>query len=485
MSGICGLFNLDQSPVVGTDLRSMTAMLGSRGPDRVGHWNAGNVGLGHTLLIATPESKYETQPIVHPESACTITADVRLDNRGEIYQKLNIGQSLDSLGDATLILHAYLKWQDKCVDHLLGDFAFAIWDPRKQVLFCARDHFGLRPFYYHHSRQKRFVFASSAKAITVLKKVPYQINEGRIANYLVPQLEWVDLTSTFFDGVFRLPPGHIAIVRNSAIEISEYWDQTPESDPGPMSDDDFKDGFLEALTRAVECRLRGPTASVGSMLSGGVDSGSVVAIAKDIFQDACKDPLPTFSAVSGEQGSPETSNCADSNSIFETIALPGVNPTLLFPRTHALNPDLMLAGYEEPFDTEFMFMRALYQRARDNGIKVVLDGGGADVVLGERSYIIRLIQNWQIATALHEIRAESRPFGLRGLAINLASYFGASTAPAAIKKPLQEFRHKRAQERYLADSIISQEFAARVDIKSHFDRNRETFPRDASRRLCR
>jgi asparagine synthase (glutamine-hydrolysing) len=147
MSGICGLFNLHTNSVTNAELRAMTTMLEKHGPEQNGIFLDAAVGLGHTLLATTPELVFERQPFTHAETGCLVTADVRLDNRGELLDALELASRRDSLGDAELMLHAYLHWGEACLDRLLGDFAFAIFDPRDQKLFCARDHFGMRPFY--------------------------------------------------------------------------------------------------------------------------------------------------------------------------------------------------------------------------------------------------------------------------------------------------------------------------------------------------
>jgi asparagine synthase (glutamine-hydrolysing) len=206
MSGICGFFNLDGKPVTEAELRAMTALLKRRGPEHTGMWRDGRVCLGHTLLATTPELLIERQPFIHPDSGCVITADVRLDNRVELLKLLDRQTGAESEGDAELILRAYLAWGEQCLDRLLGDFAFAIWDPRERQLFCARDHFGMRPFYYHYGSRQRFLFASDARAILVTPEVPYRINNGRVADFLVSELEWIDYTSTFYEHIFRLPP---------------------------------------------------------------------------------------------------------------------------------------------------------------------------------------------------------------------------------------------------------------------------------------
>jgi asparagine synthase (glutamine-hydrolysing) len=269
MSGICGLFNLDDRPVSEPELAAMTAMLKKRGPDATRLWHNGPIGMGHTLLATTPELLFERQPYEHTETGYVITADVRLDNREELIAALTPGREPGSIGDAELILTAYLNWGEACLDRLLGDFAFALWDPRIKKLFCARDHSGMRQLYYHYTQAKRFVFATDARAILVLPQVPYRINEGRVADFLVGELEWIDYTSTFFEEVFRLPPGHKATISPAGLSVSEYWRPAPVPDFESWTDREYKEGFLEVFTQAVDARLRVPAGAVGSMLSGG------------------------------------------------------------------------------------------------------------------------------------------------------------------------------------------------------------------------
>jgi len=324
MSGICGQFNLDSTPAAAADLQAMTAMLKQRGPDRADIWNHEHCGIGHTLLATTPELQYERQPFVHTETGCVITADVRLDNREELLAALELSERRATTGDAELILRAYLEWSEGCVDRLLGDFAFAIWDPRRRMLLCARDHLGMRPLYYHHVQGQHFLFASDARAILVLPQVPYQVNQGRIADFLVPQLEWIDYTSTFFEGVCRLPPAHKLTVTSAGVDVVEYWKPLPQTDLAPQSDEGYANGFLEVFNHAVEARLRAPANTVGSMLSGGMDSGSVVAIAREILSARDDGPLTTYSAARRD-----VADCEESRAINSAISVTSISPNLI------------------------------------------------------------------------------------------------------------------------------------------------------------
>ena len=179
-----------------------------RGPDGIRQWISGPIGLGNLKLQTTPESVQEKQPLSNADASLCLTLDGRIDNR------LELRQALDSKGfqpredsDAELVLRAYECWGEDCPSHLLGDFAFAIWDARKQQMFCARDHVGVRPFYYHHSASL-FVFGSEIRAVLALAAVPQRLNESRVVDFLVEQLDREDEECTFYQDVLRLPAGH-------------------------------------------------------------------------------------------------------------------------------------------------------------------------------------------------------------------------------------------------------------------------------------
>jgi asparagine synthase (glutamine-hydrolysing) len=446
-------------------------MLEQRGPDRTGAWRNGPVGVGHTLLATTPELSIEHQPFRHAESDCVITADVRLDNRKELYDALQMQRPLESIGDAELIVAAYLAWGDDCPNRLLGDFAFALWDARAQKLICARDHFGLRPFYYHHVAGQRFVFAADARAIFVSPHVPYRINHGRIADFLVPQLEWIDYTSTFFEEVHRLPPGHRAVVARDRLVIEEYWKPAPGPEPGPMSDDDYREGFLEVFSRAVESRLRAPSAKIGSMLSGGMDSGSVVVVAKDLLGSAGDGLLKTLSATRRR-----FDDCAESRAIRAAITMRSISPTLVYLEDIGEHFESLTSGNAEPFDGEAIILKALYLAAHKQGLNVLLDGAGGDVVLSEGSYIARLLRRGHLVRALQEIAGENRFWGGGMLVPNAIKYAQTAFVPEVVKQQFRAVRHQRRVTEYLEPSLLSRDFAVAVDIEERFAQMSEISP---------
>src|SRR3989449_1054025 len=340
MSGIAGLWRLGGQPVEPAELESMTARLAHRGPDGTGAWREGPVALGHGMLHTTPESLREQQPLVGTRGDLVLAADARIDNRGELCSLL---PAPSDATDADLILAAYERWDETCPEHLLGDFAFAIWDAREQRLFCARDHFGVKPFYYHHRLGRLFAFASEIKGLLALPDVPRRLNETRVADYLVPLLE--DKEITFYEEIVRLPPAHWMTVDREGIRRQEYWSLDPEREIRLGSDDEYAAAFREIFTEAVRCRLRSAF-PVGSMLSGGLDSSSIVCVARELLaQGGCPRPH-TFSAVFDDV--PE---CDERRYIETVLSGGGVEPHLI--RGDKVNPverlEQDLVQQDEPF----------------------------------------------------------------------------------------------------------------------------------------
>ena len=222
-----------------------------------------------------------------------IVADARLDNRREVVAALDLEASATrDVGDGELILRAYERWGGACPTRLVGDFAFAVWDSRNETLFCARDHVGVKPFYYHRAASA-FLFASEIKALLTSPIVPYRLNPARVADHLVGLFG--DQTSTFYRDIDRLPAGHTLTVTRSGMRIQRYWTLDSSRELVLGSDEEYAEAFRECFTEAVRCRM--PSSDrVGCLLSGGLDSSSIVATARSL-RTAVDAKLDTFSAI--------------------------------------------------------------------------------------------------------------------------------------------------------------------------------------------
>jgi asparagine synthase (glutamine-hydrolysing) len=400
MSGICGILRFDGARPEG--IEAMTAHLEQRGPEGTQHFRDGACALGHTLLAATPEALHEAMPLTHAGTGCTITADLRIDNREVLLPQLGLADAGRIIGDGEIVLHAYLKWGEDCPTHLLGDFAFAIWDPREQRIFAARDHMGMKQLIHCHVEGKVWAFASAPTAVLMARNVPRAINEGRLTDFLDGDLEVFDFTSTFFQNVYRLPPAHSLCVTGNSLKMRRYWAQEPGTELVLRSDGEYVEAFREVLGQAVRARLRAPEGTVGSMLSGGMDSGSVVALATRQFQDDGRGRFPTFSAASYEP-----SDFAEMDAITASMTLPNLDPTVI---DHA-QPGTWIKAFlkagkesEEPFDTTMPIIRAVYGSAQNAGMKIVLDGVGGDLVFSSGSHIARLMAAGRFTDMRRELK---------------------------------------------------------------------------------
>lgn len=378
MSGIAGVLYLDGKPVTTETIEGMLTKISHRGPDGRGIWCCGSVGLGHCMLWTTPESIHERQPILASQADVVLVADARLDNRGDLIKALSRISPLPiNVSDGQLILEAYREWGDGCVGKLEGDFSFVIWDSKRQLLFCARDRVGVKPFYYIRT-PFLFAFASEIKALLSLPEIPIAVNERRIAEYLAQYFE--DTVETFYRDIYRLPPGHLMKVSDVVLSKSRYWEIDFQEETKPKDDSDYISAFRELFFEAVRCRLRSAY-SIGSMLSGGLDSSSI-SCAAHILLDSRKDkPFPVFSVIYQDQADIERASFDELKYIKYVIDSGYYEPNFVRgdQLSPLIDPDQTFKELDEPyFAPTYYFYRALYQLAQYRGVRVILDGTDGD-----------------------------------------------------------------------------------------------------------
>jgi asparagine synthase (glutamine-hydrolysing) len=295
LSGIVGIFHRDGAPIDRALLQSLVEFLAYRGPDARETWMGTSIGLGHTLLRTTKESFAEHQPAGR-EGRYWITADARLDGRTELLAELDLlgGDIGPSVPDSELILRAYAKWGAACVEHLRGDFSFAIWDALNKQLFCARDQFGIKPFYYA-SVGPVLVFSNTLACIRRHPAVSGRLNDLAIADFLLFDMIREPAATSFAD-IQRLPPAHILVCGRDGISVRRYWVLPVSAPIHHKRPSECVEQFRELLDHAVADRLR--TKSVGVMMSGGLDSPTVAASAQRILaRNGSPDGLCAYTEV--------------------------------------------------------------------------------------------------------------------------------------------------------------------------------------------
>jgi asparagine synthase (glutamine-hydrolysing) len=283
MSGMVGMLNLDGSPVDGSLLRRMTEYLAFRGPDGQRVRTMDNAGFGHTLLETTEESKREAQPFTL-DGRCWIVADARVDARQDLVAGLRARTQEEIAADATdgeLILRAYCAWGEECVTHLLGDFAFAVWDEPRQRLFCARDHLGVKPFFYAQLG-RTVVISNTLDCIRMHPAVSRNLDDQAIADFLLFGANETIDTTTFRD-IQRLPPAHTITWEREQTRRRRFWTLPIDEPIYFKRANDYSDRFMELLQAAMRDRLR--TRRVGVLMSGGLDSPTLAAVALNLLRD--------------------------------------------------------------------------------------------------------------------------------------------------------------------------------------------------------
>jgi asparagine synthase (glutamine-hydrolysing) len=280
MCGIAGVLRLDGSPVAANTLAQMSAAVSHRGPDGEGVWVDGPVGLGHRRLAIIDLTPAAHQPMSNE------TGDLLIVYNGELYnfQQLRVelearGHHFHSRSDTEVVVHAYEQWGERCLERFNGHFAFAIWDVRARQFFLARDRFGVKPVYYYSDGTK-FVFGSEIKSILTCPDVRRAVCYPALNEYFTFQNTLSELT--LFEGIRILPAGHYLTFRLGQCGtpvLHQYWDYVFTQEPLQLSADEAAEELYRLFTQAVTRQLVSDV-PIASYLSGGMDSGSITAVAR-------------------------------------------------------------------------------------------------------------------------------------------------------------------------------------------------------------
>ncbi len=421
----------------------MTDSLAHRGPDGEGFWvnNAGRAGLGHRRLSIIDLSQIASQPM-HYANRYSVVHNGEIYNYIELKADLrNKGYSFQTASDTEVILAAYDCYKEQCLGYFDGMFAFAIWDEKEQTLFCARDRFGEKPFYYSFD-EEQFIFASEAKAFWAAG-IEKKINQPLLLNYLAlgHTQTPVDKTITLFQEIFSLPPAHYITMQFSTFnfELTGYWDCNKETKI-TISVQDAEEKLYDLFLSSVKRRLRSDV-STGTSLSGGLDSSSIAAAINEIQADHYSHK--TFSAIFPGFEKDESKYIALASKKFnlENFA---ITPTI---EGFIKDFEKLCYHQEMPFSSSSVYAQyKVFELASQHNVKVLLDGQGADEVLGGYPkyihwYLQELIRPNPFA-AHHEIQALRKNQILFDLGWKnyLAAWFPAQAANQLEKREIKKIK---------------------------------------------
>lgn len=407
MSGIFGFYQRGGLRERSALLVRMGQSLVHRGPDQIHTWTGECAALGN--CSGEIESGSGGSGLLRGVAGTTnvISADARLDNREELMQVLGVDPSQrGEVPNSILILQAYSKWGFSTPEHLLGDFAFVLWDEERKLLFAARDHFGIKPFYYSLEKEK-LLFASEIKAVLCSSRLGQEVDELSIGEFIAGVN--TSVSRTFYANIHKLPPGHYLVMSGSELAIKSYWKLERTTELTLRSDADYAEAVVEHLAVAVRSRLQGNW-PVGAMLSGGLDSSAIVCLAN---KSPRGEELATFSHIF-----PSLPECDERPFIDSVLATGRFQPRYI-PGDQAgplSECSRILQQQDEPYLAPGLFLHwNLNRAARDCGIRVLLDGHGGDetISLGHAFPC--------------ELAAQGRFFALWRESRGLATSYGDST----------------------------------------------------------
>jgi asparagine synthase (glutamine-hydrolysing) len=371
MCGIAGIFNIYSSGEISRSvLGGMTAMLHHRGPDGTGFYRDDRIGLGHARLSII-DLEGGKQPLANEDGSLWITFNGEIFNYRELRKELEQqGHIFATQSDTEVIVHAFEQHGAACLERLNGQFAFALWDSKRQQLFIARDRVGIRPLFYTLTNGQ-LLFASEIKALFMDPRV-----RRRLDPYGLDQIStfWMTVPPrTAFTDVFELPPAHWMKAGRGSLRIEQYWDPDLRQAAVPRTEEDCAGQLRELLVDATRLQLRADV-PVGSYLSGGIDSSVITALVKK-YTDT---PLRTFSVSFADTGFDET---AYQHKMVEHLNADHSSITCTNADIGSVFPDVIWHTEKPVIRTAPAPLFLLSRLVRESGYKVVLTGEGADEIL--------------------------------------------------------------------------------------------------------
>jgi asparagine synthase (glutamine-hydrolysing) len=374
MCGIAGICNINGNRDISLPtLKRMTHILSHRGPDETGIYLDDRIGLGHARLSIIDLSS-GTQPIHNEDKTMWITYNGEVYNyielRDELKQK---GHKFYTTSDTEVILHLYEEKGIACLDDLNGQFAFAIWDTKNKELFLARDRVGIRPLHYTIQNEK-LIFSSEIKSIFMCDQVSREIDPIALDQIFT---FWTTLPGhTAFKDIHELPPGHYLKISSGKVQIKKYWQVPfyPRCEQLDWSPDEISEKIQELLLDAVRLRMRADV-PVGTYLSGGLDSSGLTAMVVKNFNSDVRTFGIRFEEEQFDEGTYQNQMVSFLNTNHSEITATNEKICDSLSRViwHCEKPLLRTAPVP---------LYLLSKLVRENGLKVVLSGEGADEVFG-------------------------------------------------------------------------------------------------------
>lgn len=401
MSGLLGTLALDGRPAEIAPLQAMAAAMARWGPDGRAFWTGGPMGLGHLLREETPEPA-PGMPL--ERGRFTYAAAGRLDNRRELRDALG---GRPEVSDFELMTLAWERWGPECPGRLLGDWALAVWDASERRLFLARDSFGTASLFVYRG-DRLLAFASSLPALLAHPQVPRELDPAGLERL---GAGGKSDGACCYRGVRRLAPGQAMRVGPGGARTWRYWSPLEFRPVPARSEGEYLEAFLDLFRQAVHCRLRAGSRPVGILLSGGLDSTSIAALAAPQLPSLRGYTLVPSRAVAAEL---DPSRLADETPLVRALAArignlePRLVPTRLSP-LEGIERLLDALGQPERSARGMHWLADPFDQARSDGTGILLDGAAGNLALSYAGDLDALLwdalRSGDLRLALRELRA--------------------------------------------------------------------------------
>lgn len=443
MTAIAGIWRFDGKAGT-TRCQAMLTPLSIFGPAQSDYADFGTVTLGRCLSDTVSEDRFDRQPLTSASGALHMVADVRLDNREELSRELGLSsEQLKTLSDADLLLHAFERWKTTCCGHLVGDYAFAVWDESKARLLLFRDPLGKRPLYFFRCDQY-VAFASMPQGLHALSEVPKAPDTELFAEVFSQLQHFGD--RSFHKDIRKVKPAHYAVLGQDSTHQYRHWNPTYEPDL-TLSYEDYVERVRDLLDQATRAQLR-DAKRVATHLSGGLDSTAVTtSAARHLATDGQIDaytsvPRPGYEDPDGHRIANEGPMAAMTASLY-----PNINHHLIHGDSYSFLDNLHQAtqyGAQPIINPgNIIWINAIARQARQAGHKILLTGdmGNLTFSYGSDAFLTERLRRGQILRFAKDISAIRRAGWTSANRATLKAFY--RLIPFPILAPLDELRHPK------------------------------------------
>ncbi|MBK9294683.1 MAG: asparagine synthetase B [Oligoflexia bacterium] len=384
MSGLAGIWAKHSYPELDFILDKMSSALSHRGPDGQKNIIDQNFALAFQQMRVTPEEAHETQPLMDP-NGLYLAFDGRIDNRESLLNLCGLSQGLQ-ISDAELVLHCYKKWDEEFASKLVGEYAFSLFDKKKQKLFLARDVVGIRPLYYYIDN-KHLVFASEIKALLTHPQIPKEPSDEGLAEFMLSNTRQ-DTSITCFKNIFAVEPAHMLIFESNSFRKKQYWDFDTQKTISFSNFEEYSQAFFDLYKKSVKRRMRS-SYPIAVTVSGGLDSSTIFALAQ----------LEGKNAIFGISFYQKDNPRADETAFLLELEKKYVAPIHRI-EVSALagivqDANKVLYQAEVPsLDYTWQLTQKIFEAAKNNGARTLISGHWGDQLLFPQAYLVDLAKKF-------------------------------------------------------------------------------------------